>query len=187
MKPFKKFSDWRFKNTLLLFASIGVFFLFLNTPFVRSIIAGIGDLGYLGAFLTGIFFVSTFTVAPSMVVLYHLATLLNPWEVALLAGLGAVIGDYLIFRFFKDAVFAEIEPHFMFFRKPFFDRIISTPYFAWLVPFVGAIIIASPLPDELGLGMMGLSKIKNWQVILLSFALNSAGIFALITFSEAVN
>ena len=45
-------------------------------------------MGYLGAFITGIFFVSTFTVVPASVVLFRLAESLHPIEVALLAGLG---------------------------------------------------------------------------------------------------
>ncbi len=186
MNLFEKYKNWKFKNTALLILSLIVFFYFLNSDFVRSLIVNVGSLGYVGVFIVGIFFVSTFTVAPSLVVLYYLATQHNPWEVALLAGMGAVIGDYLIFRFFKDAVFAEIKPHFTLFKKPFFERIFSSPYFAWMVPFAGAIIIASPLPDELGLSLMGLSKIKNWQFLLLSFFLNSAGILALVSLPRII-
>jgi len=185
MPLFAKYKNWKYKNTVLLAASLFVFFYFLNSDFIKNLIVNVGSLGYLGAFIAGIFFVSTFSVAPSLVVLYYLATQHNPWEVALLAGLGAVVGDYLIFRFFKDAVFAELKPHFLFF-KPSFERIFASPYFFWLVPFVGAVIIASPLPDELGLSLMGLSKIKNWQFLLLSFFLNSIGIFILVSLPRII-
>ena len=58
----------------------------------------------------GIFFVSTFTVVPAMYVLYVLADKFNPFEVAVFAGLGALLGDYLIFRFLKDKIFEELKP-----------------------------------------------------------------------------
>jgi uncharacterized membrane protein YdjX (TVP38/TMEM64 family) len=46
---------------------------------------------------------------------------------------------------------------------------------------LGAIIIASPLPDEMGVGLMGISKLKTSQFILLSFVLNAIGIFIVVT------
>ncbi len=181
MHIFRKYKIWEYKNTFFLIISTLVFFYFLQSVFIQNLITHLGELGYLGAFIVGIFFVSVFTVAPSLVVLYYLATILNPWEVALLAGLGAVLGDFLIFKFFKDAVFSELEPHFAFFKKPFFTRVLGSPYFVWLTPFVGAVIIASPLPDELGLSLLGLSKIKTWEFFLLAFVLNSIGIFIIVS------
>lgn len=40
-----------------------------------------GNLGYLGAFITGIFFVYTFTVVPGSIVLFNLANTLHLFEV----------------------------------------------------------------------------------------------------------
>ncbi len=105
--------NWHYKNTSLLILSLILFFLFANTPFIKGIITYIGNFGYIGAFITGIFFVSVFTVAPAAVVLYFLADTLNPLLVAIFAGAGAVIGDYLIFRFLRDRVFDELKPMFL--------------------------------------------------------------------------
>ena len=41
---------------------------------------------------------------------------------------------------------------------------------------LGALIIASPLPDELGLAMMGVARIKLRVLIPISLVLNFAGI-----------
>jgi hypothetical protein len=144
-------------------------------------LAHVGKLGYLGAFIVGMFFVSTFTVAPSMVVLFFLADTLNPLYVAPIAGAGAVLGDFLIFRFFKDRVFDEIKPVFMNFGGSHLSRLFATPYFAWLAPVFGALIIASPLPDEIGVGLLGATRIKWWQFLILAFTLNSIGILVIIT------
>jgi hypothetical protein len=179
-----KYRGWHFKNTALLTASLIVFFLLADTAFVKNIITGLGELGYIGAFITGMFFVSTFTVAPAAVVLYHLADQLHPLEIALLAGLGCVVGDYIIFRFLKDKVFQELQPVFNRLGGSYVWKFLSTPYFAWLTPVIGAAIIASPLPDEAGIGLLGLSKIKSWQFLLLSFVLNAVGIFIIVALAR---
>lgn len=145
-------------------------------PLVRLLILSLGEWGYFGAFVVGIFFVSTFTVAPSILVIYYLAQTLNPWEVAIFAGLGAVIGDLVIFNFIRDGFFDEIKPLFNIFKRPLMARLFNSPYFAWLVPIVGAVIIASPFPDELGISLMGLSKIKKWQFLIVAFFLNASGL-----------
>ena len=46
----------------------------------------------------------------------------------------------------------------------------------WFLMGVGALIIALPLPDEIGLVMMGLSRMKARHLIPISFVLNSLGI-----------
>ena len=182
----ERYRHWRFKNTLLLIISLIVFFYFADTPLVKNVINGIGNLGYFGAFLTGIFFVSTFTVAPASVVLFYLAKELAPLEVAFFAGLGGVVGDYIIFRFLKDRVFEELKPVFMSLGGMRLSHLFATPFFAWVAPVAGAFIIASPLPDEVGVGLLGISKLKNWQFLLLSLVLNSIGIFIIITLAKAL-
>lgn len=181
-----RYRYWKFKNTFLLIVSLIVFFYFADTPLIQNTIIGIGDLGYFGAFLVGIFFVSTFTVAPASIVLFYLAQELAPLEVALFAGLGGVVGDYIIFRFLKDRVFDELKPMFMRLGGVRLSHLIATPFFAWTAPVLGAIIIASPLPDEIGVGLLGISRLKNWQFLLLSLILNSIGIFIIISLAKVL-
>jgi len=180
------YKSWKYKNSFLLLISLIALFYFSGTDFGQDIITSISKLGYFGSFLSGIFFVSTFTVAPAGVVLFKLAQAYNPLLIALTAGLGAVIGDYIIFRFLKDNVFDEIKPVFMKFGGSNISRLMGTPYFAWLAPVIGALIIASPFPDEIGVGLMGLSKLKNWQFLTISFLLNSLGILIIITIAKVV-
>lgn len=183
--PVNKYKGWGYKNTFFLFISLGVLFYFADTDFVKNIINSIGSFGYIGAFISGIFFVSTFTVAPAIVVLCNLTNQLNLFGVAILAGLGAVIGDYLIFRFFKDKVSEELKPLFLKSKIPYLKKIFKTPYSIWLTPLVGAVIIASPLPDEIGVGILGITKLKSWQFAILSFFLNTAGIFIIATIARS--
>lgn len=181
MKEIFHYSRWRYKNTVLLFVSIIVVLFLADTDIARTLIQRLGDWGYLGAVLTGMFSVMTFTAAPALIVLYDLSERLNIYELCLLAGLGSVLGDFIIFSFFKDKVFLELEPIITRLSKQPFLHIFHTPYFAWLTPVIGAMIIASPLPDELGVGLLSSSKIKKWQFILLTFVLNSVGLFIIIS------
>lgn len=180
-----KWKHWHFKNTALLILSIIIFLLLVDTPEVKNAISFIGSFGYLGAFLAGIFFVSTFTVAPASVVLFFLAESLNPFGIAFAAGAGGMVGDYLIFRFLKDRVFDELKPVFIDHGGKPLRKLFHTPYFGWAVPLLGAAVIASPIPDEVGIGMLGLTKIKTWQFAGLTFLLNSLGIFLIIVAAKS--
>lgn len=175
-----RWKHWNYKNTGFLILSLIIFFLFTESPVVKNIISLINGFGYIGAFITGILFVSIFTVAPASVILFFLAENLNPLLVAVCAGAGAVLGDYLIFRFLRDRVFDELKPLFLNNGGNLLVKLFKTPYFAWFLPLFGAFIIASPFPDELGIGLLGASKLKNWQFLLLTFLLNTIGIFVVI-------
>lgn len=177
---------WRYKNTTWLIVSLAVFVWLLGYPAVEQFLQSFSALGYLGAFLAGILFVSVFTVAPAAVILFYVAEGAHPWLVAMFAGLGAMLGDYLIFRFLRDRVFEELSPLWHRSRLgDFISRLFRTPYFAWLVPLLGLIVIASPFPDEVGIGLLGASKIKTWQFFLLTFLLNVAGILAVVLIGQA--
>ena len=170
----------------MLILSLVLFFYFADSNIAQKLIGALGSLGYLGAFITGIFFVSTFTVAPAAVVLFHLANNLNPFEVAVLSGLGAVVGDYIIFQFVRDRVLEELKPLFRKWTGSRISRLVHTPYFAWLLPVIGATIIASPLPDELGVSILGIAKMNRWHFLILSFFLNALGIFLIVTLSKSL-
>ncbi|KKW19382.1 MAG: hypothetical protein UY63_C0015G0023, partial [Parcubacteria group bacterium GW2011_GWA2_51_10] len=57
-----------------------------------------------------------------------------------------------------------------------FGAIFKRRMFRWAIPFVGALIIASPLPDELGITLMGVSKMRASSLVAISYVMNSLGI-----------
>ncbi len=178
----RRWKSWKYKNTFLLLAGVSLFIYFIESPIVQYFILQIGLLGYLGAFITGILFVSIFTVVPASAILFELTNSpLNPSFIALAAAIGAVVGDLLVLRFLKDRVFEELAPLFRVKKRSLIKKIFASPYFAWIVPILGAAIIAVPtMPDEMGITLMGLSKIKTWQFLLVTFMLNLIGIFLVI-------
>jgi hypothetical protein len=187
-KVFEKYHNWNYKNTSLFVVSLVLLYFLADVSWFKSAINYIGLWGYFGAFIVGIFFVSIFTVAPAILVLYSLVAKLNPLGIAAFAGLGAVVGDYVIFRFFRDRVFEELRPLAGKFKTTrLIGRMFQTPFFSWIPPFVGAFIIASPFPDEVGIGMMGLSKVRSWQFLVISYLLNSAGILFIAVLARSIH
>jgi uncharacterized membrane protein YdjX (TVP38/TMEM64 family) len=164
---------------------LSIFFLLASTPWADTAVRALGNTGYIGAFISGMLFVSVFTVGPASIVLYNIAETLHPLETAVIAGAGAVVSDYIIFRKIKGGLFDELAPLFSKFTSHKMTKLFYTPYFAWLLPIFGAIIIASPGPDEVGVGLLGLSKIKPWQFILITFLLNSIGIFVVMLLARS--
>ena len=177
---------WQLKNTFLFALGLIVFYFLAQTPEVDNFIKNLGALGYAGAFFAGLFFVSTYTFVPAGYLLFEVAKYLNPLEIAIAAGIGSMIGDYIIFRVIRDHVIHELKPYLSSIGTPKVRRLFRTPYFAWLLPLSGAIIIASPLPDEFGVGLIGASKMKNHHFLVVSFLLNAVGIFLVVLLAQSV-
>ncbi|MCL5012076.1 MAG: hypothetical protein M1320_01495 [Patescibacteria group bacterium] len=182
----RAYQEWRLKKTFLLLASIVLFLFIFSTSWGHGLLDSLNQLGYVGVLIAGVFFVFSFTVAPATIVLYHLAQTLNLWWLGIIAGIGAAIGDFFIFRSFQVTVFEELKLFFQGkFTHPFWN-IFRHRAFGWAKIILGSVIIISPFPDEVGLGLLGLSNIKAWQFLLLTFVLNVVGIVALLSLIRAV-
>lgn len=160
----------------IIFLSIIIAVVLAKTGILKSLFTSTQEWEILGSLLAGIFFVSVFTVAPAAVVLVEIAQANSVLLVAFFGGIGALIGDLLIFRFIKDNLSEDILYLMKRTKQERFIKIFHLKFFRWLVPFIGALIVASPLPDEIGLAMMGLSKMKTSFFIPVSFLLNFLGI-----------
>lgn len=170
----------------IIILSIVIAVILAKTGALAGILTSTQEWTVLGSLVAGIFFVSIFTAAPAGVVLFEIAAANSIWEVALFGGIGALIGDLIIFRFIKDSLSEDI--HWLI-RKTKQERLTSIFHlnlFRWIVPFIGALIVASPLPDEIGLAMMGLSKMKTSVFMPISFTLNFLGILVIGLFAKGV-
>lgn len=164
------------KDLLIIIFSIVVAVLLAKTEILKDFITYTQEVKIISSFLTGMFFISIATAAPATVLLVELFKTNSLIEVSLFAGLGAVLGDLLIFRFIKTHIADDLTLLLQKVRHERTMEIFNLKIFRWIVPFFGAIIIASPLPDELGVTLMGLSKTKTKVFIPLSFILNFLGI-----------
>jgi len=178
----KRWRRYHFKNITYFGISFVIGLILLKTSFFRDLIFHLGNFGYISAFFGGILFVSTFTVSIGTAILLLLSETLHPVEIGLIAGIGAVIGDLTIFHYIRNkSLDREIKHLVEVLGGDKIIHLIHTKYFSWTLPVLGALIIASPLPDEMGVGLMGISKMDIKQFILLSFLLNATGIFLIVS------
>ncbi len=180
----KFWRHYKYKNLTLVYLGIILAASFYQIDAFHQFLLHLGNYGYLGAILAGMLFVSTFTVATGAIILLILAEQLHPLEIGLFAGLGAVVGDLMMFHLVKDGLAAELERVYdLVDSRHHLIKVLHTRHFRWTLPVIGALIIASPLPDELGVTLMGISKMKTIEFIPISFLLNSVGIFLIISAS----
>lgn len=147
----------------------------------HDILFGLGSLGWVGVLVAGALFVSTFTVATGALMLSIFLEEYPLPLVALLAGAGAVMGDLIIFHLVRDNLLGELKDVYRHFGGRHLTALLHTRYFRWTLPVIGAAIIASPLPDELGVSILGISRMNTARFMLLSFVLNATGIFLLFS------
>jgi len=175
-------NGYRYKNITFLLVSLVITYLLFRTETIHGSLLQLGDWGYIGALLAGVMFVSTFTVAVGSVILLILAEQYPIVDIAVLAGLGAVIGDLTIFRYVRaGGLLKEIKLFTKHLGGGRVRHLFRTRYFAWTLPVVGALIIASPLPDEVGVSLLGISRMKMYKFLILSFILNSFGIMLVLS------
>jgi uncharacterized membrane protein YdjX (TVP38/TMEM64 family) len=174
---------WKHKNLLLFIIGLLMAWFFSQNKWFHDFFVGLGNYGYLSAILAGALFVSTFTMVTGILILTTLASTLSPIEIILLAGLGAVLADILIFKFVRDDVDQEIEPIYKELTGGHFRKLFHTKYFGWTLPVIGTLIIISPLPDELGVSLLGMSKISTEKFILISWMSHTLGMFLLVSAS----
>lgn len=162
---------WR--NLTLLLISFVLAGILLRSEFVHQFVLGLGTLRYIGIVLAGMFFVSSFTIAPASIVLYVFAQSVPFWLMAILGGFGSMIGDYIMFEFFKDGdLDRELYDLFKNLGGKKLMHILHSRHFHWMLPVIGGLIIISPLPDELGVTIMGISKLSRPKFLCISFILN---------------
>lgn len=186
----------KYPKLLLLFATFFVaYILFYGKtypPFNNFILS----MGYFGSFLAGMFFVYGFTAAPATSILLIIAQEQNILLAGLIAGLGALVGDLMIFKFvryafsFSDEI-RELshEDFYIYMSKKFHSINGKIPHAIsrhLAVVFAG-FLIASPLPDEIGVSLLAFShRISTKVFAILAYSLNTIGIFVILLIGKII-
>lgn len=145
------------------------------------------SLNYLGTFLAGIFFTYGFTAAPATALLLILAKEQNIFFASIIAGFGALIGDLIIFKIIRSSFKDEIEKLSKEKIVAKFNRRIPNIVKKYFIPIMAGFIIASPLPDELGISLLATSRIISTKVFsLMSYLLNTIGILIILIIGNAI-
>jgi len=178
MKNGRNNSGFLFLQDIALVAiSILVAVILIQTQVLSNVLTATKESEMIGSFVAGMFFTSIFTTAPAIAALGEIAHANSVLFTALFGALGAVVGDMVIFRFMRD----RFSKHLLTLigHKGGVARLkalFKLRLFKWLTFLVGGLIIASPLPDELGISLLGFSKTRLSLFIPLSFTFNFLGI-----------
>lgn len=139
------------------------------------------SLGYLGFFIAGLFYPYGFTSAPATVMLILLANSNGILIPGLIAGLGSLIGDLFIFKFFRYSLNSEVEMLSKEKAITWINSRIPAKIKEYVFPALACFIIASPLPDEIGIFMLSAQRTISTKVFMaMSYVLNTAGILVIL-------
>ncbi|NMC51885.1 hypothetical protein GYA54_04130 [Candidatus Kuenenbacteria bacterium] len=169
------------KLTLLLISYLVVFFIFKNWLAAGNVF--ILGLGYVGALIAGMMYSYGFTASIGTAIIVLMAGEYNIWVTGLIAGLGSLVSDLVLFRFIRSSFQKEIdrlgeEKVWRIFKVSRKNNLFIKKY---IIPVVASGVIASPLPDEIGVTMLAADKLVNNKFFaLLSYVLNTAGILIIL-------
>ena len=144
---------------------------------------------YLASFTLGVLYTYGFTspFATGALIIVSSAQQ-NIILTGIIAGFGSLIGDLIIFRFirssFKDEL-KKLEKEKL--VKWFREKIKKYSSLRFFVLLIGCIIIASPLPDELGVTLIASYKeITQKWFIMVSYLLNTIGILTILFLGRVI-
>lgn len=164
-------------------------FLFAYVLFHGGYFDGLPELlhgkGYISAFLGGALFTFGFTAPFGLVVLIAIAPEVSIMPAVAIAAVGAVLSDMLLFSFIRSSLQSELDRLSMtklmqHAAKVFHRSALSERVRTYLLWTCGGFIIASPLPDELGIALLGGMRVRPRTFAFACFLLDAAGIFVVI-------
>jgi hypothetical protein len=166
------------RDLAIVFLSVVVAYYLWQSNLMGQLIADLPNIKLLGAFIAGFFFTSIFTIAPATAALVEIIKLDGLLPVALAGAMGAVLGDYIIFKFVRDHLtedfLALLKKES---RRAKIRHIFQSKLMRFSLTIVGGLLIAAPFPpDEVGLSVLGLAKTKTNVFLPISFFFNFIGI-----------
>lgn len=180
------FNEVKYKYLSLMGGGIIVAILLGTNQDFHNWVISLGAWEYLGAFVAGTLFVSSFTVATSTVVIAVLSDNIHPLILGVVGGFGAMIGDLLIFKYIKDHLTDELKMLFGKEGTSYIRSVTRSKYIGWTLPIIGVLVIASPLPDELGVSLLGLTNMSRQKFMIISYISNALGILAIASVAKVI-
>ena len=143
--------------------------------------------GLIGVFIAGLFYTYGFSSPAAAAIFLILGSEGNIFLMGLVGGFGALLADLTIFKIARFSFEEEIkrlskERKFLNIERKLPDIIKR---YSMIV--LGWLIIALPLPDEIGVSILALSlNIKTKTFVVLSYLFNTAGIIFILYLGRIV-
>lgn len=148
--------------------------------------------GYISMFLGGLLFSFGFTTPFAIAIFAAMSGLVHPVLGALVGAFGAMLSDMFIFQFIRISFMDELRrlkasAMFRWFKERSHKENIPERMRQYVQWSVAGILIASPLPDELGVSVLGgLTEIKTKPFAIACYFMNAAGILVMLLLSQAL-
>lgn len=173
------------KFMLLIATFVLAYFIFYENkypPFHNLI----SSFGYFGTFIAGLMFSYGFTTAPAIAIFMILSKSQNMFLATLIGATGALISDYFILKFIRHSFADEIEKLRQ--EKAIQKIIENIPSFIkkYVSPVLAGIIIASPLPDEIGVTLLAATNLSDRSFAAIDFCCNVIGILIILLIGNAL-
>ena len=174
------------EDLVAIVASVALAWFLISSGALATLLAATDAGKIFESFVVGIFFTSAFTLAPAGILLAELSQTVSPWVIALFGALGAMCGDLILFLFIRDRLAEDIKALFPKSAVRRFLNSFHLGFWKWLSPMLGALIIASPLPDEFGVSLLGLSRVRIVVLLPVAFVMNFLGILVVAAVAYAL-
>lgn len=150
-----------------------------------------GNHGLIPLVISGFLMSISFTAAFGLVMAIELAPYVDPFVAAPVAGMGALLADFTLFSFLRFSVEDEIEKlrnskGIRWIKSLLFHERMSQKLREYILLSVAGLVIASPLPDELGVSMLSASRDVNpRRFAIFCYVVNTFGIFFILLAARA--
>lgn len=174
------------RDIFIVVASIVVAVFLIRLGIFETVVGeSIGSLVF-ASFVAGAFFTSLFTVAPAGVALVAVGQSMSPVLVAFIAAIGATLVDMLIISFVRRDLSKDLDGLAQMTFRHHIIRAFHFGFLKWAAFLIGMFLIATPLPDEFGLFLIGVSKINPKFLPLVFFVAHFLGIWAVVSIATAL-
>ena len=144
-------------------------------------------MGYFGTFLAGLLYPFALTSAAGTGILLILAKEQNLLLAGVIAGIGALISDIILFLFVKHLFSNEVQRLSKEKVIQTVSRWIPNSVRAYLLALFAGLLIASPLPTEIGIMLMiSIKKISVKKFVVIAYILHASAIFIILLIGRSI-
>jgi hypothetical protein len=173
------------KLSLFILSVILVYFFFSGLAY-EPLHDGLRFVGYFGTFLAGLLYPYALTSAAGTGILLILAKEQNIFLAGVIAGIGALISDIILFLFVTHSFSDEVQKLSKETVVRTINRLISDSIRVYLLATFAYLLIASPLPTEIGILLMtSIRNISFKKFISIIYVLHASAIFIILLISNA--
>jgi hypothetical protein len=174
------------KLSLFIISVILVYFLFSGLAY-KPLHDALVFMGYFGTFLAGLLYPYALTSAAGTGILLILAKEQNILLAGGVAGIGALISDIILFLFITHSFSDEVQKLSKETVVRTINRWIPDSVRVYLLATFAGLLIASPLPTEIGILLM--TSIKNMsfkKFIIIIYVLHVSAIFIILLIGNTI-